>query len=490
MGATAGTAIFLSVLFSNVSGKIADAFRSAVATPAFQAKLHDPAVLKNPANAPVVNMIKHPGAGGNSSGVLNDSSFIQRLDPVLGAPFKEGFANAMHIVFLLAACIVALAFLVILFTKEVPLRQISALQAREQEAAAANGGAAAGPVDAAAVSSAEAPAAEVADLAGGGNGRHRAPVGAGVQAQPAAVALAERAPAAQTSTKVVNSLNGSTNGAAPLGAEIRGLVRSGEGTPVPSAVVTLIDLGGRQLGRAATSGDGRYALGIPGGGTYVLIGSAEAHQPQAATVVVDGNGLDYDLVLSSNSGLAGTIKDSVTGEPVAGALVVATDARGEVVASGVADAGGGYNFPQLVPGAYTLAVSGAGHRPTATPVEVAAGGTSRQDVELAPGARLAGVVRAAGNGRPLADARVTLLNSAGSVVAATVTGEDGSYGFTDLDSGEYTVIASGYAPVATPLRVNGSGASGFDLALGHEGTSQAEGDALGRHGKHSKENLG
>jgi EmrB/QacA subfamily drug resistance transporter len=487
MGATAGTAIFLSVLFSNVSGKIADAFRKAAATPEFQAKLQDPAVVKNPANAPVIEMIKHPGAGGGSTGVLNDSSFIQRLDPVLGAPFKEGFANAMHIVFLLAACIVALAFVMVLWTKEVPLRRISGIQAREQEAAAANGEA---PTDAVAATPADAPTAEVADLAGMNGGRHRAPVGAGMQAQPGSVALAERALALQTSTKVVNSLNGTTNGAAPLGAEIRGLVRSGEGTPVPSAVVTLIDLGGRQLGRAATGGDGRYALGIPGSGTFVLIGSADAHQPQAATVVVDGNGLDYDLVLSSNSGLAGTVTDSVSGEPLPGALVVATDARGEVVASGIADAGGGYVFPQLVPGAYTLAVSGAGHRPTATPVEVAAGGTSRQDVGLAPGARLAGVVRAAGNGRPLADARVTLLNSAGSVVAATVTGEDGSYGFTDLDSGEYTVIASGYAPVATPLRVNGSGASGFDLALGHEGTQQAEGDALGRYSKHSKENLG
>ncbi len=49
---------------------------------------------------------------------------------------------------------------------------------------------------------------------------------------------------------------------------------------------------------------------------------------------------------------------------------------------------------------------------------------------------------------PLADARVTLIDAAGNVVATATTGEDGAYAFTDLDAGEYTVIATGYPPVA------------------------------------------
>jgi uncharacterized protein YfaS (alpha-2-macroglobulin family) len=187
-------------------------------------------------------------------------------------------------------------------------------------------------------------------------------------------------------------------------------------------------------------------------------------------VVVGEQPLDYDLVLSGNAGLAGTVRDAASGAPLAGALVVATDVRGEVVASGATGADGGYDFTELVPGSYILAVSGAGHRPTALPVEVASGTPSRQDVTLEPGARLSGTVRASGSGKPLADARVTLLDAAGNVVAATVTGEDGGYAFSDLDSGEYTVIASGYAPVATPLKVAGTGEEAFDVALGHDGT--------------------
>jgi len=468
MGATAGTAIFLSVLFSSVTGKIGNAFAKAVPTAAFQAKLHDPAVASDPNNAPVVQMLQHPGTSNSASSALNDSSFIQKLDPVFAAPFKQGFAESMHIVFLIAAGIVAVAFLVILWTREVPLRAMSAMQARAAEDKGAGDAPGTPEASAPAPAASEAPAGLAATAAAAANGSaaQGAPAPAG-----SAVALAERAPAPQTTEfpEVVNSLNSTTtNGAAPAAAEIHGLVRSGEGTPVASATVTLIDLAGRQLGRASTGGDGRYALGVPGTGTYVLIGSADAHQPQAATVMVDGTGVDYDLVLSCNSGLSGTVRDAAGGEPLAGALVVATDARGEVVASGTTGADGGYDFPQLVPGAYTLAVSGAGHRPTALPVQVAAGAPGRQDIELQPGARLGGTVRSTSTGLPLGDARVTLLNAAGSVVAATTTGEDGSYVFTDLDSGEYTVIASGYAPVATPLRVNGSGADGFDIALGHD----------------------
>ena len=37
---------------------------------------------------------------------------------------------------------------------------------------------------------------------------------------------------------------------------------------------------------------------------------------------------------------------------------------------------------------------------------------------------------------------------------------DGSYAFTDLSSEQYTVIASGYPPVATQVTLNGSQETG------------------------------
>lgn len=76
-----------------------------------------------------------------------------------------------------------------------------------------------------------------------------------------------------------------------------------------------------------------------------------------------------------------------------------------------------------------------------------------------------GTVRAAG--RSLNDARVTLIDAAGNVVATATTGEDGGYAFTDLDGGEYTVMAAGYPPKADNVTVHGSGVESHDIELSH-----------------------
>ena len=56
------------------------------------------------------------------------------------------------------------------------------------------------------------------------------------------------------------------------------------------------------------------------------------------------------------------------------------------------------------------------------------------------------------------------------LVGSTVTsvGRRAKYLLVDLSSGEYTVIAAGYPPVATVLRMAGGGRTERDLQLGHE----------------------
>ncbi|WP_395368643.1 MFS transporter [Streptomyces tubercidicus] len=435
MGATAGTAIFLSVLFSTVGEKISAAFKDAAATERFQAALHDPAVLRDPANKPVLDMLKHPG-NADSSGVLSDSSFIQHLDPRLAEPFKRGFADSMHTVFLMGAIVVALAFVLMWFIKEVPLRQMSGLQARaEAEAEAAADAVAANGADDAAVTPVPSEPSESAP------------------SEPSVPAAASAPPA--------------DRGIGATGPEIRGTVRDGDGRPVDRAAVTLISVDGRQLGRTSTAADGGYALPTTGAGSYVLIGSAGARQPQAMTVVVGTEPVTFDLTLGGAAGLAGEVREEKGDEPVPGALVVATDVTGEVVASGVAGQDGSFAFGDLAPGSYTLAVSAERHRPSALQVEVGTGDRNWYEVRLTHGAQVRGTVRTV-HGSPVDDARVTLLDPAGNVVGTATSGQDGAYAFTDLDSGEYTVIASGYPPVATPLRLEAAGDGEFDIELGHD----------------------
>jgi EmrB/QacA subfamily drug resistance transporter len=118
MGGTVGVAVFLSILFSTVPDRIKEAFARIVPTPEFQAALHDPAVLNNPVNRPVLDALQ----GGGNAGVLQDSSFLQKVDPRLARPFLEGFAESIDVVFLTGAFVMVAAFVVTWFIKEIPLR--------------------------------------------------------------------------------------------------------------------------------------------------------------------------------------------------------------------------------------------------------------------------------------------------------------------------------------------------------------------------------
>ncbi|MER8068287.1 MFS transporter [Streptomyces sp. NPDC094034] len=258
--------------------------------------------------------------------------------------------------------------------------------------------------------------------------------------------------------------------AAPVpGTGVRGVVLGSEGTPVPRAAVTLISLGGRQLARSVAQSDGGYVLDAPGAGSYVLIASADGFQPQASTVVVGDGPVSYDILLSGTSGLTGAVRAADGGYPIEGAMVIVTDVRGDVLATGKSSEQGEFGFSELVPGYVTVAVNAAGFRPLALPVEIAGQGVTRVEAVLLSGALVQGTVRAGAARRPAHDARVTLVDAAGNVVATATTGEDGAYAFADLDSGEYTVIATGYPPVAGSLTVTGRGVDGHDIELAHPG---------------------
>ncbi|MEV5319093.1 MFS transporter [Streptomyces sp. NPDC052687] len=250
------------------------------------------------------------------------------------------------------------------------------------------------------------------------------------------------------------------------GIPVCGTVQHPDGTVVPRAALTLIDVAGQQIGRGASGEDGRYALATPGSGAYVLIAAAGGHQPQAVSVTVGERPVELDVVLGGAGRLAGTVV-TADGTPVRDATVTLTNVHGEVVAATRSGREGGYLITDLVAGEYTLAASAPVFRPAALPVTVQAARETRQDIELAGGAVLRGTVRA-GGGRPVEDARVTLLDAAGNVVDTLTTGPDGTFRFVDLSSGEYTVIAAGYPPVATVLQVAGGGRTERDLLLGHE----------------------
>ena len=119
IGGTVGTAVFLSILFSVVSGRIGDRMRSALENPAYRAALQQP---QNHAFAAALK----PGGGGGFD--LNDTEFLKHLDPVLARPILDGFSSSMDTVFLVGGSVMVIAFLLIWFLKEVPLSLKSGIQ--------------------------------------------------------------------------------------------------------------------------------------------------------------------------------------------------------------------------------------------------------------------------------------------------------------------------------------------------------------------------
>ncbi|MEU6952027.1 MFS transporter [Streptomyces sp. NPDC045714] len=381
------------------------------------------------------------GHGGTGGGGIPD---LDKLPEPLRLVMEAAYGHGVGDVFLYAAPAALVAFIVTIFIKEVALKS-----------SVANDASADAPANAPAVGTAEVPVPAAVGAVTG-------PVSEGAAGVTSVDTAGVPAPASASYDTV-------DSGGVPGGASVHGVVRGAEGAPVARAAVTLISLGGRQLGRSVARPDGGYALDAPGSGSYVLIASADGFQPQASTVVVGEEPLAFDILLSGTSGLAGTVKAAESGAPVDGAMVVVTDVRGDVLATGASGPAGEFAFGELIPGSVTVAVNAAGFRPLALPVEIGGQGVTRVEAALRSGALVRGVVRAGSARSPLTDARVTLIDAAGNVVATATTGEDGAYAFTDLDAGEYAVIATGYPPVAGSLTVSGPGVDGHDIELAHPG---------------------
>jgi EmrB/QacA subfamily drug resistance transporter len=107
MGGTLGAAVSLATLFGTVVGNIQDRL------------LHSPDKAL---------------AGKVTAGQLNDTTALfSKMPPGLKHLVLEGFADSMHTVFLVVACLVVPAFVLTFVIKEVPLRTTGGLAAQRKE---------------------------------------------------------------------------------------------------------------------------------------------------------------------------------------------------------------------------------------------------------------------------------------------------------------------------------------------------------------------
>jgi EmrB/QacA subfamily drug resistance transporter len=399
------------------------------------------------------------------SGIPNLAALPEPIRTIVQSAYGASIAD----VFLVAAPFALLAFVVSIFLKEVVLRG-----RQEETAQAFDGGV-------------EQHWSEPEDHQGGGHDRHHA------EPHRSNGLVSNGSPTNGTARRGVDVYgreltNTATPADAPRGSaatatrpqeqaqaevptlQVSGVVRQGAARPLPDAQVTLADQTGRQVGRAVSDEDGRYVLPVTHGGTFLLIVAAAQLAPTASLVAVGDRPVVRDVTLAGRSAITGRVlrhdAQDDADRPVADALLTLTDVTGEVVGSTRSGADGAYSFERLSAGTYVITAQSHDHRPMARGIEVPDSGALACDLVVSGGGRLTGTVVAAGDGRGVREATVTLVDGDGQVVASTTTGEDGDYLFDDLAGGRYTLTASGYAPVALPVTVEEDAVSALRVALG------------------------
>jgi MFS family permease len=200
--------------------------------------------------------------------------------------------------------------------------------------------------------------------------------------------------------------------------------------------------------------------------------AAESLGQELAGVAGEASGgpselIDETEVIDSGLVLTGRVLGA-GGAPIPGAVVTVTAPDGRQAGrTAVRPGDGQYTVPCLSLGRYTVIASAPGVDPQVAVVTMADGRPIRRDFALTgQSSRTTGSVVGtvlSADGQPLVDATVTAVTAAGDVVASDVSDRDGRYHLDGLPDGEYTLVASLFAPVATAVRVGVGGEIELDL---------------------------
>lgn len=205
---------------------------------------------------------------------------------------------------------------------------------------------------------------------------------------------------------------------------LRVRVLRADGTPAHGARLVLVYEGAdgaRQRVRSEVALDGSHLFEGLVPGRYLVLGSDEGHRETESTVIeVVGGESSVTVQLATGGVLLGTVRDAVTGQPIAGAQVRIDGGRRRVQSDGM----GGYRLAGFPGGRTSMEVEAPGYRGTVVSgLEVRDGQQLHRDVELSP------LDEDAGQGRELELVGVGMrvnMTEAGLVVVDPVEGSAGA----------------------------------------------------------------
>jgi hypothetical protein len=122
LGATLGTAIFLSLLFGGLPTNVGDRFATAAQDPAYAA-IYKTDVIDAAANGTITEANSHLLEINQGANVFDDTSWIEQATPALVRPLKEGFTDSTVIVVLVGAITTAFSIVFAFFVPNNRLRE-------------------------------------------------------------------------------------------------------------------------------------------------------------------------------------------------------------------------------------------------------------------------------------------------------------------------------------------------------------------------------
>lgn len=240
----------------------------------------------------------------------------------------------------------------------------------------------------------------------------------------------------------------------PNPGSIQGIVVSQQtGEPISGAAVVIRQFSptGPAVDSVFTNQNGEFTVNNLAPGAYTVVASSENFGTQAGSVFVSSNAVStINLALIPNPGsVQGTLTDSQTGTPIAGALIRIQNSNGAIVQEVQTDSDGVYRIDGLSPGNYSLTGIAQSFQRASVGFNVASNATTTVNLALDPNpGSISGRVTDQQTGRALEGASVQIFPVQGLFpIANALTDQNGNYTVIGLAPGEYTAAAdiSNYA---------------------------------------------
>jgi len=242
---------------------------------------------------------------------------------------------------------------------------------------------------------------------------------------------------------------------------------SSTSNPISGAFIEVFK-GPISIASTTTDGSGNYTIADLAPDNYIVEATATNYQNQdIGATVISGGITTVDFALDSNPGtISGTVTDSSTSNPIAGALIEVF--KGPIlIASILTDPDGNYIITDLAPDSYEVEAMANNYQDQMAGAIVTAGGTTTVDFALDsnPGT-ISGTVTDSSTLNPIAGALIEVFKGP-VLIAFDLTDASGNYIITGLAPDSYHVeaMANNYQDQIAVATVTAGAITDVDFAL-------------------------